>query len=385
MSSSLTRAATGATVHAKRSKRQPFFQHLPVRLLWAYAIFSVCAVNLGCQKAKELADNAVNKVKEDFKSAKEKLNKSSNTNSSDGNQKKDVTYSKPELNKNPSAPKSGMTLDRFLQIPTRKLRDQDIIALGTDVKVAEGVNEISLAGAPISAKGLEALAKFPNLERLELTRCNATVGNMKLVGQLRTLKALNVSYNPLTDADFAGIRTLTKLEEINFSGTQMTDQGFTCFSQMPNLAIMHMETMSHLLGKGFRYVNKNSLRELYASGTAIGQFAFQSIGGSESLEILWVNSARVPDKAMQGIGRCPNLRDLRAENNDLTDKGTSYLKNHKKLEKVVLARNRLLTNLTLGHLTKTKTLVLVNVHKTRCSHEGGVEFHKYVPDCDVVL
>ncbi len=139
------------------------------------------------------------------------------------------------------------------------------------------------------------------------------------------------------------------------------------------------------MGTGFKYVNKNSLKEIHADGSSIGQAGFGPIGGSESLEVLWLNSARVTDKAMQGIGKCANLRHLRIEKNDLTDKGTSYLKGHRKLERVFMKANTLLTNKTLGHLTQTKTLQLVNVANTWCSQKVLPEFWKYLPDCEVVL
>ena len=148
---------------------------------------------------------------------------------------------------------------------------------------------------------------------------------------------------------------------------------------------MNMDRMGTLSGKGFRYVNKNSLKEIRANGSSIGYFAFASLGGSKSLEVLWLNGARVTDKAMQGIGRCTNLREIYLENNDLTNRGVSYLKNHKSLEKVVLARNRRLTNQALGFLTKIKSLQLVNVHGTMCSPVVEAEFSKYLPGCKLAF
>ena len=340
----------------------------------------------GCDKAKEIADNAVNQVKEDFKKTKERVEEDLKgaKSAKPGSGKGDIPFSKPKQTAQSETP-GGMSFDEFLNLGPSQVQDRHLASLASDSKVASSVRELKLSGARITSRGFETLKKFPNLERLDLTRVSATVGNMEKVGEVRWLKALDLSRNPLTNQDFDGIKTLTKLEEINISDTRITDEGFSCFKQMPNLSFMIMMQMSHLEGKGFKFVNKNSLKILHAHGSGIGQYAFASLGGSESLEILWLNGAQVHDKAMPGIGRCSNLRELKLQSNPISVKGVGALKGHRKLEVVVLAYNRQLNNQALGHLTKTKTLKTVNVHQTGCTSDVEAEFLKYVPGCTLVF
>lgn len=339
----------------------------------------------GCDKAKEIADNAVNKVKEDFKSAKNKIEKASQP-----TEQKSGSAGNPPVQ--PTQPKSNLagnstnSIEAFKRLQLSQIKDQNLIDLGKDSKVAQEVTELKLTGSSmITSEGLNALANFPNLEKLEIGEVNATAGNMSAIGKLKSLKILNVANNRLSDKDFQEISSLTLLEEINLMGNLITDDGFRSFAQMPKLARINVDRMGHLQGKGFKYVNKNSVKEIYGNGSSIGYFAFQSLAGSESLETLWLNRARVTDKAMQGIARCPNLKDLRLEKNDLTNKGIGFLKNHKSLENIVLAGNVRLTNQALGNLSSIKTLKLVNVRGTQCSDTVKAEFLKYVPGCDLVF
>lgn len=338
----------------------------------------------GCQKAKELADSAVNKVKEDFKNAKEKIDDAAKSDDK-GDGKKEIPFSKPKADSSSRPGSNSMSVDAFMRLGSSRIEDRHVAALAADPSIAAKVTELKLSGARITGKAFDIMTKFPNLQRLDLTRVNATVGNMQRVGKLKSLKALDVSFNPLTDQDFAGISGLTNLEEINLTATKITDEGFRCFKQMPKLALMMMDRMGHLQGTGFKYVNRNSLREIRANGSSIGLNAFKSIGGSESLEVLYLNAARVTDEAMRGIGSCPNLKELRVEKNDLTNKGVSYLKNHRKLERLILAGNVRLNNQALGFLTKVKSLKMVNVNGTMCSPVVEAEFLKYVPGCKLVF
>lgn len=357
-------------------------------------IFSLSVFGLaGCDKAKELADNAVNKVKEDFEKAKDEVRGASQPDVK--NKKKDeIAFNRPTNDTNQGNPSQGnsggsspksMSYEAFVKMGSINVEDQHLIALAQDPANAAKVIELNLSGAKISASGLEVLAKFTNLEKLDLTRTAACVGNMQSIGQVKSLKSLEVDFIPLADSDFKNISGLANLEEINLTATRITDNGFRCFENMPKLRLMMLDRMGHLEGKGFKWVNKNSIQEIRANGSSIGYFAFQNLSGSPSLEILRLNGARVTDKAMQGIGRCPNLKELWLEKNDLTNKGVIHLKNHQALEKVVLAGNRKLNNQALGYLTKTKTLVMVNVHDTLCSQEVEAEFLKHVPGCKLVF
>lgn len=379
------------------SVKSPFFKRLNPGSIPVLLVAVLFVGLIGCDKAKELADNAVAKVKKDFKSAKDKITNAANDDGTKTDQqnanttpgkrlgKDSLNNSSSTTNSSKSTDSGGMTLDAFKRIPTNQIQDHHLEALAADANVVDKVDELNLYMSAVTRKGLETLGKFPNLTVLKAQQVRALPGNMDAIGKLKSLKELELVGNPLTDEDFAQIVSLTKLEVINITGTQITDDGFRCFNQMPNLAVMVMDKMGHLQGKGFKYVNRNSIREIKANGSNIGYYAFQSLGGSESLETLWLNGARVTDNAMQGIGRCPNLTTLRLERNDLTNKGIGYLKNHQKLESLVLSGNTRLNNQALGHLTKCNSLKMVNVSGTTCSTDVVEEFHKYVPDCKIVF
>ena len=201
----------------------------------------VCMSLAGCEKAKELANNAVNQVQKDFNNVGEQPKHTTSNqaqsknrgNTDSGNNppgiqqppKEEIAGRQPRTGSQSQA-ESKPSLTRFLRLGSKQVQDNDIIALTSDDAIAGSITELKLSGANITAKAFKAMTKFPNLERLDLTRVNATIGNMQLVGEISWLKVLNLSYNQLTDADFAHIGSLVQLEEINITGTQITDEGF---------------------------------------------------------------------------------------------------------------------------------------------------------------
>lgn len=356
---------------------------------WACALLSVLLPWTGCEKAKELADNAVNKVKEDFKSAKEKLEQASQPEAGEKSKTQPVapvsapTIAAPGSPTSPGQDDRGLSLEQFERLVPSTIRDSHLEDLLKDPAVAATVTRLKLSNTGITANGLALLSQFPNLEELDLTRVSVTAGNMQHVGDIGSLKILSLADNSLGDSDLLEIASLTKLESINLRGNRITDEGFRCFSQMPNLAVMIVEGLTQLEGKGFKYVNKNSLRELYGNGSSIGLAAFQSLGGSESLEIIWLNGARVTDQAMRGIGSCGKLKELFLEGNDLTNKGISQLRNTVSLVKLDLAGNRRLGDDTVQYLTRLENLKHLNLRSTRCTGATETEMLKHVPDCQV--
>ncbi len=347
---------------------------------------------LGCGKVQEMAKNAstsikdaadetVKNVKDDFRSVRDKMSSAEDSKNSDSDES--VPFSRPETSQASTSAKSR--LESYTKIGSSRIQDANVLALANDPEAAKLVRELKFSSAPISVDSLKALSQFPNLEKLDLIRIGCLTGNMEYINAVKSLKVLDVSNNPIGNRDFFEIHGLSNLEEITITGTQITDDGFRCFKNMPKMALMRMDRMGGLEGKGFKYINRDSLKEIRANGSSIGRFAFASLAGSESLEVLWLNGAKVTDQAMIGIGRCSSLKDLHLQKNDLTNTGLQKLERLRQLESIVLSGNVRLTNQSLGSLSKIRSLKMVNVKGTQCSQNVEGEFLKLVPGCQLIF
>lgn len=348
---------------------------------------------IGCGEVQKMADSVSEKVKSDFKKAKEELKEATGeveklTTDPDQNMTSPrlgdtASDSAKAVNKKPKS--ATEMLAEFNSMEPGRVGDAMILMLASNSEAASQITELKLSGNNPTIKSLEALSKFPNLERLTTARMKCLQGNMGLIGALKKLKYLNIEYNDLNDADFAEIDSLTNLEEINFGDTKITDAGFKHFSKLSKLRVMRLNKVPNLNGSGFSFVPKSNLKEIYAETSAIGQRAFESLGGVKSIEVLHLDRSAVSIEAMKDLARCTGLKKLSLQKNSLNDEGTKYLEKLKQLEELSLKGNPNVTSRSFTALSKIKSLKHLNVMDTKCLSKYEDEFLKRVPGCKILF
>lgn len=354
-----------------------------------FVLFTGFAIQIGCKDVQKMADNVSEKVKSDFKKAKEELEDSSS-----GTEKLTT-----DPNQNMTGPQAGDTasaksasaapmtaaeiISKFESTEPGRIGDTMILMLAENSEAASQITEFKLSGSTPSIKSLEALSKFPNLTRLSCARMKCLQGNMNLIGMLKGLKYLNVEPNDLYDADFAEISDLTNLEEINFGNTKITDAGFKHFSKLAQLKVMRLNRVANLNGSGFSFVKNLNLREIYADDSAIGQRAFESLRDVKSLEVLHLDRSAVSNEAMKDLGRCTGLKKLSLQKNSLNDEGTKFLSSLKQLEELSLKQNPNVSSKSFTAISKIKRLKFLDVSDTKCHSKYEAKFLKLVPGCKI--
>lgn len=350
-------------------------------------------VFIGCGEVQKMAESVSEKVKSDFKKAKEELKEATGeveTLSTDLNQNMNspqlgdtASESAKAANKKPKS--AAEMLATFHSTESGRVGDAMILMLANNPEAASQITELKLSGDNPSIKSLEALSKFPNLERLTAARMKCLPGNMGFIGALKKLKYLDIEFNDLNDSDFAEIDSLTNLEEINFGDTKITDAGFKHFSRLSKLKIMRLKKVPNLNGSGFSFVPTSNLKEIYAETSAIGQRAFKILGGVKSIEVLHLDRSAVSIDAMKDLSRCTGLKKLSLQKNSLNDEGTKHLGKLKKLEELSLKGNSNVTSRSFTELSKIKSLRHLNVMDTKCLSKHEAEFLKRVPGCKILF
>jgi hypothetical protein len=106
---------------------------------------------------------------------------------------------------------------------------------------------------------------------------DVTAAAIAQVGGLTSLKALDLSETPLSDADLAGLSGLHRLKGLSLSGTQITDAG-----------------LAH-------------------------------VGRLTRLEVLWLGDTQVSDAGLAHLSNLSNLGDLYLYTTDVTERGCHRL------------------------------------------------------------
>ena len=178
---------------------------------------------------------------------------------------------------------------------------------------------------------LEDLSK---LRTLKLTYCGAGEGNaikdIDWVEDLKELRTLNLSHNSIEDT--TPVAGLSKLTYLNLSSNPLENEDLKPIGNLTNLETLYLydlknisdvSPLSYLTKLTFLHIGHNSKLK-----------SIKALGKLPKLKYLRLNSTKVSD--LSCIGNFSSLKKLDIEKCPIDTKTVKYLKNCKKLEKIVV-------------------------------------------------
>ncbi len=103
------------------------------------------------------------------------------------------------------------------------------------------LKKLRLARTQIGDEGLVQLAKLKSIEDLDLSECSQiTDAGMAALGQMQSLKRLNLWRDAISDDGVKHFRGLTNMEWLNVDNTQLSDLGLEAFQAMSKLTFLHL-------------------------------------------------------------------------------------------------------------------------------------------------
>lgn len=157
---------------------------------------------------------------------------------------------------------------------------------------------------PLATKGLDAIARMPNLKYLDLSSQNLTDDILAALSKCNSLEVLNLSNNPITDRGIAHLRSLSNLKALKLSLTKITDEGFASLSDLKKLEELDFSG-THTSGAGMKYLKGLPLRHVSMAAISNGNLAF--LAGLPSLNYLDLGSATISDTGAKHLAKCSNL------------------------------------------------------------------------------
>lgn len=156
------------------------------------------------------------------------------------------------------------------------------------------IEELYLSNTLIDDSTLEVLAKFPSLRKVRLSQTQISNDGLKFLTACKTLEELDLSQNSLLSDDglvhvgqitslkklnlwrvgvgnagIAHLAPLTKLEWLNLDNTQLSDDGLTALKDMKALTFLHIGSTS-VSDAGLPHLYTiTALKDLKASRTSV--------------------------------------------------------------------------------------------------------------------
>ena len=221
--------------------------------------------------------------------------------------------------------------------PLKKLKTLTLSNL--DANNSGGIVDALIHGGPshtnnFTDRGLAHLAELPELQSLDIS------GNPRITGAglagFKSLKALNLNGNGLTDAGLKSLAQLKTLQtlNLNLSGNmRITDAG-----------LAELQGLQHLLPS------------LDLSNTRVTDAGMKEVAALKGLQALNLNHTAVGDEGLAELKRLPALKSLEMRNTNVTDEGAKHLKQFTSLETVDLW-GTLFTKSGLNELPHLKRLL----------------------------
>lgn len=111
------------------------------------------------------------------------------------------------------------------------VRDDDLVHLNPP----HTVKNLALGRTAITDAGLERLAKYTDLEWLDVSFTKTTDGGITHLADALQLKRLNLEGTAITDTSAEIVARLSQLEELDLSDTKITDAGVAHLTQLTRL------------------------------------------------------------------------------------------------------------------------------------------------------
>jgi hypothetical protein len=181
----------------------------------------------------------------------------------------------------------------------------------------KGVTELDLSDEKVTDAELAKVAKYPDLESLDLACCkNVTGAGLVHLRGLKKLRSLRLTFCPgVGDEGAEHLADLAALRSLDLDGTRVTDEG-----------------VKKLRGL-------TALETLSLSGARCTPAVIEHLAGMTDLRHLEV-SRLLTDENVKHLRRMTDLRHLAAGDGPLSDEGLARLHGLKELEFLSLGRGR---------------------------------------------
>lgn len=337
------------------------------------------------------------------------------------------------------------------QLPGRAAEDTTIALRFPD---DHSVGTISVAGSPrLEARGtvrvprgasiqfsaaeettdVSFLGQFTSLTVVRAGFHHAKIQDedLRLVGRIRSLQALELSYTAITDEGLAHLDSLTSLTQIALNNTEITDKGLQALAVLPNLERLDLQqtrvtavglealtacgnveilmldgcpigddglavlkrfpdlydlslSATKITDAGLIHLQAfPALANLRIGGTAITDAGMEHLGGLKDLRQLYLNDTEVGDAGLARIAGLTNLTSLNLGKTNVTDAGLKHLAGMSKLNGLTLSNCRI-TDAGVETLKRLSSLGYLDLRWTGVSQEAMEALEKAVPKCRIM-
>ncbi len=275
---------------------------------------------------------------------------------------------------------------------------ESILCTGSNISDGElkvigeikGLKNLDLRGCKVSNKGLAHLVNLSELKALRLSGSSGVTtvddDGMQYIGKLTNLKALLLDFLWISGEGLAQLKELSTLEELYLASTLVGDEDLQQLALFPNLKKLRISKLANVTGAGLAHVKQlEHLIDLDLSeNSSLFDTDLEQIAGMTSLQRLNLWRVGLTDAGVAHLAGMVEMDWLNLDNTQLSDAGLASLKEMQKLTFLHLG-STLITDAGIPALTGLKSLKELKMTRTSVTETGVKELKVSLPNTDIQL
>ncbi|XP_070566402.1 uncharacterized protein [Ptychodera flava] len=265
------------------------------------------------------------------------------------------------------------------------------------IKEFRHLETLSLEETSITDRGIQEYvdSKPSNLTQLNLNRTAVTDRTLQALTDLSKLTVLGLERTQISD--LASLRSLTNLQALNISGTELPATSLVCLRELPALMSLNISQTQNMNGdealkcleglklselqlpsrltttdRGLQYIADMPLVTLDLTDYIhITDEGVRHISNLHSLQVLSLSNTKVTDAAMTSIQGLTRLVELDLDRTSISNAGAAIIGKFTDLQVLGLASTRITSKLlTERVLNRCIMLNKLNLSRTRVKDKG---------------
>lgn len=246
-----------------------------------------------------------------------------------------------------------------------QLTDADL----ADIVQLRKLKALILSKQPITDKGLGTLSELKQLRDLAIDQCQIKGRGFKDL-DLPRLHELELGRTGVNVA-LSNCQHLTGLRVVSFRLSDLTDSGLAKLAFAESLESLNVNQCSKLTGKGFTALTGlKRLKELSAISVSISRAGFEAISSFTTLRHLQLMHAKIPVKQVPLLGDFKRLENLDLSRTGVSDNELTFLSGLRKLKELDLSGNDQVTDETVRAIAKLPLLEDLSLWDTGITQES---------------
>ena len=237
------------------------------------------------------------------------------------------------------------------------------------------VYSITLADTGISDVGLLRLKGLTALQELDLSGSPITDLGLETIGSFKTLRKLTLPGTHVTGAGLVHLVGDKKLVDLDLSRCPVTDTSLDPVRGLVTLTTLRLNSTA-VTDAGLEALKPLvALKEIYLADTRVTGAGLTNLKRMEQLTALDLSQTPINNKTMQAIGELKKLRQLKLNWSTVSDLGVANLKDSYLLNEVGL-RGTDLTDYNIEMLGKLRGIKQLDMRETDVTPSGVEELKK---------